>query len=151
MVPFKNLSKKQRESTPYPLALELVNKIKKLFNINTVSVLWVRRDSVYKIISGTDCWDVDRDANKYEGSNPIIGHPPCGPWGKLRHVCNESQLHGIKAMDFVHNYGGVVEQPVGSQLFKKYGKTWLGSIETIDQYDYGCLCKKPTMLYWVIK
>ena len=49
-------------------------------------------------------------------------------------------------MEFVHRFGGVVEQPVGSALFAVSGRT--GIAEKINQWDFGHYSLKPTLLYW---
>lgn len=138
--PFSTLSKKQREETPLAFAQYLVRLT------GATAVLWVRRDTVYRRL-GLDIWDKPRDAHNYDSdAGPIICHPPCGPWGKLSHKSTEEKRHGIKAMELVHRYGGVVEQPAGSQLFKEYGRPG-ALILWVNQSDYGHLSMKPTDLY----
>jgi hypothetical protein len=57
-------------------------------------------------------------------------------------------------MELVHRWGGVVEQPKGSQLFRQYGRG--GAIEEVNQGDYGMkspgglYIRKPTLLYWYV-
>lgn len=147
--PLENLSSKQRKATPLLFALHLVGRIREAFGVEDVSVLWVAERSIYHSIPGCDCWPESRDAFKYDGNGPVICHPPCGPWGKYRDWCHESIDHGIKAMEFVHRFGGVVEHPVGSPLFTVYGRG--GDIERLDQEKFGHQARKPTRLYWFHK
>jgi len=48
-----------------------------------VSALYVDPRGPYPRLLA-DCWDEVRDAKLYAGPNPVVAHPPCGPWGKLR-------------------------------------------------------------------
>lgn len=135
------LSKRHREETPLRFAEYLIALAR------PQAVLWVRENTVYKRWPGLDLWPASRDANRYSGPGRIIAHPPCGPWGKLAHLSNESKRHGINAMRFVHEYGGVVEQPEGSHLFDEWGRD--GRIIWVNQFDYGHRAMKPTNLYVV--
>ena len=48
------------------------------------------------------CWGVDRDAKLYTGPGPVIAHPPCGPWGRLAHLCTRQDPEcGTRAVEQV--------------------------------------------------
>ena len=148
MRPLENLSRKQRQATPPAFAEYLLRKVRLQFQVHWVGCLWIAEKSVYHGLPGCDCWPLSRDAFAYDGIGPIIAHPPCGSWGKYRHNCSHGLEHGIKAMELVEQFGGVVEQPLGSRLFREYGR-WFGqTIEYVEQGMYGHLAKKPTLLYW---
>ncbi len=136
MRPMENLSERQRRSTPLPFARYLLARVLALCPSERVAGLWPL----------VDCWPERRDARLYAGPWPVICHPPCGCWGKYSAICRHSKGHGILAVEFVHRWGGVIEQPVGSQLFRLHSRG--GTIEQVNQGDYGHAALKPTLLYW---
>lgn len=141
-VSFKSMGKWERSATPYGFAEYLIDQVK------PHAVLWVSIPTVYTKFRGLELYNIERNAHTYTGPGPIIAHPPCGPWGRLKGQCFwEDESHGIKAMQLVHHYGGVVEQPVGSTLFYRHGRI-SGSIIRVNQFDYGHRTIKPTMLYF---
>ncbi len=144
--PLEQLSHRQRAATPLLFALHLVGRVRALLGVETVAALWVAKRSIYHTLPDVDCWDEKRDAWKYEGPYPIVAHPPCGPWGNFRGMSRESIQHGIRAMELVHRWGGVVEHPLGSPLFEIYGRT--GWVERVNQADFGHQAIKATRLYW---
>lgn len=144
----ETLSKKQRAATPLPFAQYLLDRVRRAYGVRTVAVLWVMRGSVYFSLPDTDCWDFVRDARLYNGPHPIIAHPPCGPWGKYCSRSHESKEDGRIAMRLVHEFGGVVEQPLGSQLFAECEEPFSGGLEFHNQSNWGHLALKPTLLYW---
>lgn len=107
-----------------------------------------------------DVWDAERDARKYDGPGPIVAHPPCGPWGKLRHLYkgNEHDCAPL-AVEQVRRWGGVLEHPAESLLWQEFhGVTELaypgqsdvfGFTIEIDQCEWGHVARKPTWLYLV--
>lgn len=144
----ESLSRAQRALTPLPFARLLVQRVRLLTGAQRIAVLWTHSSSFYQMLwPGVECWGPGKDANKYAGPWPIIAHPPCGPWGKYRSHCRQSRADGIRAMELVHRWGGVVEQPVGSSLFREYGGA--GWITEVNQGDWGHRALKPTLLYWV--
>jgi hypothetical protein len=144
----ENLSRRQRRSTPLPFARYLVDRVLSLHPSDHVAVLWVAPDSNYwRLWPLCELWGVGRDARKYDGPWPIVAHPPCGCWGKFKWNCTHSKEHGIIAMELVHKYGGIVEQPVGSSLFREHGDG--RDPERVNQADWGHPALKPTLLYVV--
>ena len=125
----------------------------------SVSVLFARSDSCYFDLVA-DVWDAARDARGYSGSNPVVCHPPCRAWGRLRHLAKprpgEAEL-ALFAVDQVRRVGGVLEHPLGSSL---WGHCQLprpgmspdvhgGWTLLVDQGWWGHPAPKPTYLYIV--
>jgi len=125
----------------------------------TVAVLFARADSNYKALD-CDVWDAERDALRWPGGVPIVAHPPCRAWGRLRQFAkprpNEKEL-GLFAVAQVRKWGGVLEHPAESTLFDacglpepgqgrdEFGGWTLG----IQQHDFGHRAEKKTWLYVV--
>lgn len=123
-----------------------------------VSALFVRSDSIYKVL-GIDCWDIDRDARLFDKDNAIIAHPPCRAWGQLSHMAkprhDEKEL-AIYSINLIRKVGGVLEHPRASKLWKEmqlpigrqtdeYG----GYTLSVDQHWWGHRARKRSLLYIV--
>ncbi len=144
----EKLSRYQRRATPIPFCRYLVARLFSIHFQPKIAVLWVEKKSPYwQLWPVVEVHGIGRNALCYPGPFPIIAHPPCGPWGKFAWKSLESKEHGITALELVHKYGGVVEQPAGSQLFKLFGRP-TARIEKVDQFDFGHMARKPTLLYW---
>lgn len=124
-----------------------------------VAALFVRADSVYKTMPGVDAYDIERDARLWPGGMPVVAHPPCRAWGALRFVAkpraDEKDLARL-AVAHVRRYGGVLEHPAASTLWKECGLAEPGTIDgfggrciTVDQWYWGHRASKPTKLYFV--
>jgi hypothetical protein len=79
-----------------------------------VAVLFAREDSIYKTMPNVDVWDAARNALNWQGGCPVIAHPPCRAWGRLRHFAKP--VDGEKdlarwAVAQVRKWGGVLEHP----------------------------------------
>lgn len=124
-----------------------------------IAVLYARKDSIYKKLPGCDVWDEVRDARKWPGGTPVIAHPPCRAWGRLRHFArpapHEKDL-ALHAVAMVRQWGGVLEHPKGSTLWKaaalphgtardEYG----GWTLSLHQHWFGHRAEKATFLYVV--
>ena len=121
-----------------------------------VAVLCVRADSVYKGM-GLDCYDAARDARTYQGPHPIIAHPPCRGWGRLRglaHATDEEKAIGPWCADQVRAWGGVLEHPAHSTLWSAADLPQPGSTDQfggftldVEQFWWGHRAQKRTWLY----
>lgn len=108
---------------------------------------------------GVDSWDIYRDARRWPGGNSIIAHPPCRGWGRLRGFARpvEGEMAlGIYAVIQVRNWGGVLEHPRVTGLWKCMGLPLGNQIDgfggyslCVDQHWWGHRAKKNTLLYIV--
>jgi len=127
--------------------------------IKQVVILFACRDSLYKKIPYLDVWDIDRDARNYNGSAPIVGHPPCRSWGKYRYMAKprkDEKYLAVWCVNEIRRVGGVLEHPAGSTLWPLYRlpepgmqDKWGGYTIIVNQSDWGHKCIKPTRLYIV--
>lgn len=123
-----------------------------------VAVLFARSDSIYKTIPGLEVFDLARDARTYKGELPVVAHPPCRAWGRLRAFAKprpDEKMLACFAIDTVRRVGGVLEHPASSSLWKTCGLPLPGagfddfggwSIE-VPQKWWGHLAEKNTWLY----
>ena len=124
-----------------------------------IPVLFARRDSAYKNADVFDVYDIDRNALTYEGGSPVIAHPPCRAWGKLSHMAKPREGEkalALWAVGVVRKNKGILEHPNGSKLWKAAGlprgeevDEYGGFTIEIDQYDFGHVAPKKTLLYIV--
>lgn len=122
-----------------------------------VTVLFARADSIYKTLPGVDVWDAARDARKWPGGSPVIAHPPCRQWGRLRqfaHGDDTEKSHGPWAVDQVRAWGGVLEHPAQSTLWEAASLPAPGLRDAfggwtlpINQHSFGHRAEKKTWLY----
>ncbi|MDD2540060.1 MAG: hypothetical protein PHH28_03330 [Desulfuromonadaceae bacterium] len=125
----------------------------------TVAVLFARQDSVYKSLPGCDVFDIDRDARCYPGANPVVAHPLCRSWGRLRKFAkprDDERDLAVFAVDQVRKYGGVLEHPLGSELWSFCDLPLPGRVDSfggftlgINQNWFGHRAEKKTLLYIV--
>lgn len=124
----------------------------------TVAVLFARQDSVYKTLPSCDVWDIERDALRWPGGQRVVAHPPCPSWGRLRWAAKpkpgEHEL-AIRAVEMVRVWGGVLEHPKASGLWKHLNlpkpgagaDKWGGFSLEVQQVWWGHSCDKATWLY----
>jgi hypothetical protein len=126
----------------------------------TVAALFARADSNYKKLPDVDVWDIERDARNWPGGCPVIAHPPCRAWGRLRQFAQprdgEKEL-GPWAAGQVRRFGGVLEHPAESTLWAHCGLPRPGQFPDdfggwsmeIEQFHWGHRAEKATWLYIV--
>lgn len=143
-----------------------------------VSALYVDRLGPYpKLVA--DWWDEKRDARNYAGPNPVVAHPPCGPYSKQRHNYRGAEHDcAPRALEQVRQFGGALEHPAESKFWTYAslplpakplslmgGHGWRGGemyaglmVETdsfggftvaVEQCAWGHVARKPTWLYFV--
>lgn len=107
-----------------------------------------------------DWWDRERDAKRYSGPYPVIAHPPCAGWSRLRAFSKAGpgdRVLAICALASVRYFGGVLEHPAGSGLWESQklprpgdGPDEFGGV-TVEVYqgDFGHVAPKRTWLYAV--
>lgn len=125
--------------------------------IEDVAVLYVDPGGLYPGLV-RHWYDETRDARTYAGPFPVVAHPPCGPWGRLRFLCTKQDAScGPHAVEMVRRFGGVLEHPSESMLFRHCRMPWPGELPDefggrtylVRQVAWGHACEKPTWLYVV--
>lgn len=124
---------------------------------HSVTVLFARTDSNYKKLPGVDVWDKERNAMNWPGGTPVIAHPPCRAWGRLRQFAQPEEgekEYAIWAVEQVREWGGVLEHPAQSTLWAAAGLPAPGKRDEyggwtlpINQHSFGHRAEKKTWLY----
>jgi hypothetical protein len=124
--------------------------------MRTVAALYIDPRGPYPTMPGVECWDEERDARLYAGPHPVVAHPPCGPWSRLRNFCKHQPKDcALIAVDQVRRWGGVLEHPQSSTLWLARSLPLPGgfpdefggwSVE-LDQVSWGHRARKTTWLY----
>ena len=140
-----------------------------------VAALFVKTDGAYFGVPGVDPWDEMRDARKYQGSLPVVAHPPCQRWGKFwagqplwiartgeRKQKGDDGGCFAAALAAVRRCGGVLEHPWASHAWPHFGLSvppraggWIKADDAggwtccVEQGRYGHYARKPTLLYAV--
>lgn len=117
----------------------------------------VDRGPYVDLLGRDSCWGVDRDAKTYAGPGPVVAHPPCGPWGRMRRFCTRQDKDaGRVAVRQVLRFGGVLEHPEASLLWQEFGlprpfsrvPAFVGPVWSLSvrQVRWGHPATKPTWL-----
>lgn len=142
-----------------PQARAILDAARDGADMTMVAVLFARADSCYKTLPRVDVFDIERDARKWHGGAPVVAHPPCRAWGRLRHMArprpDEKDL-ARWAVKQVRQFGGVLEHPNASTLWADQGLPAPGARDEFGGFTYPVLQKwwghraaKSTLLYVV--
>jgi len=124
--------------------------------MKTVAVLYAMPGSVYHAVPGVDVWDKVRDARYYVGPYPVVAHPPCAQWSRLRAFAGDDEAEkncAHFALAQVRRFGGVLEHPAGSAFWPAVGLPAPGCYDSagwtlaVSQKWFGHECEKLTLLY----
>ena len=128
------------------------------YSFDDVAVLYARQDSIYKALS-PHVFDIDRDARRYNGPFPVVAHPPCRAWGRLRTFAKprpDEKALGFHAVQVVRTWGGVLEHPAHSTLWQACDLAAPGQRDSfggftyvVEQAWFGHRAPKLTWLYIV--
>ena len=125
-----------------------------------ISVLYTSPTSTYRSIPNLDVYDKARDALTATPTAPVIAHPPCRAWGRLRHFAKpepNEHLLALHAVALVRTHGGVLEHPAHSSLWPHANlplpgdqpDSYGGWTLQLNQHNLGHAALKPTWLYIV--
>jgi hypothetical protein len=128
------------------------------FFLRRAAVLCARKGSIYHTISGVDVYCKRRPVSEFVGCCPVVCHPPCRLWGRLRQFAKSTQEQNERYLarlccDHVRHYGGVLEHPAYSTLWRDQGlplpgeKSPEGCTIAIPQYWFGHRGRKATWLF----
>lgn len=140
-------------------SLALPDLLAKGSAVPLVAALFVRHDSIYKQLPGVSAYDLERNALTWSGGCPVIAHPPCRSWSRLRAFAKpapgERWLAHWSVIQ-VRRWGGVLEHPAGSLLWNAAKLPAPGTVDAfggwsmcVDQSWWGHRAAKRTLLYIV--
>jgi hypothetical protein len=116
-----------------------------------IAILCADENSNYfKIPYDLDIYTLSRSSLDYKGDGKVICHPPCAQFSRMKAFSkkNESHLELAKfCIDMVNKNGGIIEQPMGSSMFKLFGLDYK-NVFSVNQSWWGFRCTKKTILYF---
>jgi len=135
-----------------------------------ITALFVQKNGHYFNLPDVDPWDERRDALTYNGSEPVVAHPPCTRWCRLAKFVQHTYGHKVgddggtfaHALATVRRCGGILEHPAFSLAWQAHGLNkpsssggWAKADDRdgwtchVEQCHYGHAARKATWLYAV--
>lgn len=115
-------------------------------------------NSIY-LRNGFDCYDKERGAFSYTDKFPVVAHPPCRAFGRLKYFSHHTGCEIFLALwcvAVVRQCGGILENPKASSLWKLANLPKPGLIDSfggiciqVNLHDFGFSALKPTWIYIV--
>lgn len=95
-----------------------------------------------------DLFTAERDMLDFDFGCPVIAHPPCAQWSRLRAFSKPDS--DTKALAFwcklaVDRCGGILEHPHGSLFMRQH--VGYSKCSSVNQSWFGFPGRKPTLLY----
>ena len=124
-----------------------------------IPVLFTEPNSNYKLFENLDAYNLERNAFTYSDRLPLIAHPPCRLFSRLRTFSNapvQEKKCAYFALSQIRQFGGILEHPRSSLLWKTGNFDLSGNIDnyggflrSVNLSWFGFPCEKKTMLYFV--
>jgi len=116
-----------------------------------INVLFTNKFSIYDILN-CNTYNEDRNALTFSKNIPAIYHPPCRLFSRLKTFSkadkSEKEL-AFWSIEKVNKYGGLIEHPLGSSLFKESGiKLNDDNHIIIKLSNFGFEAEKKTIIYF---
>lgn len=115
----------------------------------TVAVLCAHKKSNYYKIPGLEVYDEVRDCRTFKGGMPVICHPPCAQWSKMKAFSNDNpeqkQLAYFCLVEF-KRWGGIFEHPESSAIWDEFDWPEETLFYKVDQHWWGFPARKKTIL-----
>jgi len=102
------------------------------------------------MLPGLDLWTAERNTYNFAGSNPVIAHPPCAQWSRMKSFARSNQHEkdlAVFCWEAVMRNGGIFEHPAGSSFFSFIGAN-RDHLFSVDQHWWNFPCRKRTYLYF---
>ena len=126
------------------------------------AALYMMKGSImFGLLPKKRIWTIERDARKYAGPYPVVAAPPCAQYCQMRHLSKddpEAYSCAPRAVEQVREFGGVLEHPARSDLWRVADLPMPGGIDRdkyggwsleVRQFDFGHVSLKKTWLYIV--
>ena len=124
-----------------------------------IPVLFTQNLSLYNTYEIFDCYDITRNAFTFTDRCPLIAHPPCRLFSRLRQFSTADRKEkqcAYFALSQVRMFGGILEHPRSSTLWKNGNFNLSGEIDnyggflrSVNLSWFGYPAQKKTMLYFV--